>query len=115
MDTKAFGERLSEFMRLKGLGSAELARASGYTQRYINALRSGSSQYPRLNAAVALAEALGVSLDQLAGLLSSEEPYLAPDEEELLRFFRPLSPVLREEAVRVMRALFRAQMTLEAK
>lgn len=85
-----FRELLGRAMGLQGLKSKELAHKSGVSQRYINALLKGERNSPTIRVAAALARALSVSLDWLAGMPKQNPGQLDPDEAELLKLYRSL-------------------------
>lgn len=65
MDSQAFGHRLRILMADKHMGSSELAERSGISRQMVsNYLDNGA--IPSLSIACNLAEALGVSVDDLA-------------------------------------------------
>jgi transcriptional regulator with XRE-family HTH domain len=92
-----FGERLGELMRLYDVTAKELARKSGVSVRYINALRAGKHS-PTLDKAIKLARVLGVTLHDLAGLPpAGDARQLSGLEVALLNAYRTLP----DEAQRV--------------
>lgn len=65
MDSKAFGHRLRILMADRHMTTVELARRSGITRQMVsNYLNDGA--IPNLKIACDMAEALGVSVDDLA-------------------------------------------------
>lgn len=62
---KAFKIWLKDQLQSKGLSVSGLSRASGISRATINDLMSGESELPRTSTLMALAEALGVSVDFL--------------------------------------------------
>jgi transcriptional regulator with XRE-family HTH domain len=68
-DETHFGEVIRRLRQEAGLSQAGLAAAAGVHQRQINRYESGEQQ-PALNVAHRLAVALGVTLDELAGVPS---------------------------------------------
>src|SRR3954451_19675060 len=64
-----FGDVIRRLRQETGLSQAGLAAAAGVHQRQINRYESGEQQ-PALNVAHRLAVALGVTLDELAGVPS---------------------------------------------
>jgi len=61
-----FAATVSDRRRASGLTQAQLAERSGVSLRQVAAYERGES-LPRFDAAVAIAHALGVSVDELAG------------------------------------------------
>jgi len=100
-----FGERLDELMRLYDVTAKDLARKSGVSQRYINALRAGEHGSPTVEKAIRLARALGVTLHDLAGLApSGNAEQLSGLEVALLNIFRTLpDEAQRVRAVEMLR------------
>src|SRR4051812_13356706 len=68
-DQRHFGDVMRRLRQEAGLSQAGLAAAAGVHQRQINRYESGDQQ-PALNVAHRLAVALGVTLDELAGVPS---------------------------------------------
>src|SRR3954465_13930002 len=68
-DQGHFGDVMRRLRQEAGLSQAGLAAAAGVHQRQINRYESGDQQ-PALNVAHRLAVALGVTLDELAGVPS---------------------------------------------
>src|SRR3954452_24800888 len=64
-----FGEKMPRLRQEGGLSQAGLAAAAGVHARQINRYESGEQQ-PALGVAHRLAQALGVTLDELAGVPS---------------------------------------------
>lgn len=60
-------ERIQYVMEQRGITQADLARKTGMTTSNIAYIVNGKTQDPRLASVLAIAEALGVSLDYLAG------------------------------------------------
>jgi transcriptional regulator with XRE-family HTH domain len=65
--TQRFGERLAAWRRAAGYTQTELADEIGTTQRML-AYYEGQSDYPPVHLLPALAQALGVSTDELLGV-----------------------------------------------
>lgn len=83
--------RLKELREGKGLSLQDVADLSGASKAHIWDIERGKSQNPTINTAVAIATALGVSLDYLTGL-SSVQPALHP---EALRIATEINALLR--------------------
>jgi transcriptional regulator with XRE-family HTH domain len=62
-----FGDRLRQLRELAGLSQRELARRANIPQPVISDVESGRQKSVSLDAASRLADALGVTLDLLAG------------------------------------------------
>ena len=61
----AFGRRVKELREARGLSQQALAMAAGLSISVVAQLEQGLRADPRLSTAVALASALGVSMDEL--------------------------------------------------
>lgn len=68
-----FGEMLLKLMKEKGISQAELARRSGMSKQSITELVKGRSKEPTFSKAKALADALGVTLEEMAGMVFEDE------------------------------------------
>jgi transcriptional regulator with XRE-family HTH domain len=66
-----FGARLLALRKARGLSQVQLAERTGISQRAISSYETQVS-YPPIPALPALAQALGVSLDELFGLKASK-------------------------------------------
>jgi transcriptional regulator with XRE-family HTH domain len=62
-----FGERLRQLREVAGLSQNELARRAKVPQPVISAVEGGMQDTVTLDTAARLADALGVTLDLLAG------------------------------------------------
>ena len=89
MKTHVFGQRLDQVLTSRQLTQGQLSTYSGVGQSHISQIIRGLKT-PRLDVAMALARALDVSLDWLAGLPPREPGVLQPDEEELVKAYRAL-------------------------
>lgn len=61
-------ERIYYVMNLEDVTQADLARATGLSTAVVSQIVSGKTKDPRLTNVMAIAKALGVSLDYLAGV-----------------------------------------------
>lgn len=75
-----FGQRLAAIRKAKGFTQVQLANATGTTQRAISYYETEAG-YPPMPAVVALAQALGVSADELMGLKEPQTDLLQDDPE----------------------------------
>lgn len=66
-------EVLRAHMDKNGIAPAEFARRCGVSRQYLNGLLNGSTQVMRLDKAVGIARAMGVSLDELARTLYGDK------------------------------------------
>ena len=106
MNETSFGARLDQAMNIRDLEPKELAHKSGVSLRYIHALLSGERESPTTKKAIALARALDVSLDWLAGLPPRTPSELTPYEDEMLTEFRALgSDEARRHILTVIKSL----------
>lgn len=84
--------RLKEAKRVSGMTNDDLAEASGVSRGTIYKIMSGDTQEPKLPALMAIAHALGVSVDYLIyGRTSADIPaedVLTDDERTILRLLR---------------------------
>lgn len=68
-----FGEMLLKLMNEKGISQAELARRSGVSKQSITELVKGRSKEPTFSKAKAIADALGVSLEEMARMVFEDD------------------------------------------
>lgn len=90
MKLHGFGQRISSALEFREWTQGQLSLRSGVGQSHISQILR-ERKMPRLDIAAALARALDVSLDWLAGLPERHPEALAPDEAELLRLYRQLN------------------------
>ena len=95
-----FKDSLSRILNNRGMSQADLCRISGVATSAMSRYLSGDSD-PSLSKAIAMADALQISLDELAG---REAPKRAI-ERELLTHFRNLSDEGQEVAVNTVHGL----------
>jgi transcriptional regulator with XRE-family HTH domain len=88
-------ERLIHFRLKAGLNQSELAREARLTPAAISMLEGNPNRDPTLYAAKAIAKALGVSIDALAGN-ESENVQLAKLAQENGRLKRKLDKIKKE-------------------
>lgn len=69
-----FGDRLRKMREAKGLQQVELSRMAGMNDSYVHQLETGRMEKPGSKAAMRLAKALNISLDELLGAV--EAPYI---------------------------------------
>lgn len=67
-----FGEVVELYLEEKGINQAELAQRSGLNRQTINAIVVGDSNNPTLNNAVAIADALGVSIQEMVDRMKED-------------------------------------------
>ena len=85
----SFSERVKLVKKEKGITNEALSLASGIPTGTLGKLLSGFTEEPKLSTAIALADALGCSLEFLA-LGKEERPALSEAEETRLEKFRAL-------------------------
>ena len=83
----SFIDNVKKIKHESGMTAAELCSVSGVPLGTLNKLLSGAIEEPRLSVAVALAQALGCSLDELCDNRRAVD-CLSRDEEKLLDDFR---------------------------
>jgi transcriptional regulator with XRE-family HTH domain len=106
-----FGTRLAALRKARGFTQVQLAEAIGTTQRAISYYETEAG-YPPMPAVAALAQALGVSTDELMGL---EQPQadLLQDDPETRRLWKKFQQV-RELPEKDQRAVIRLVNSLAA-
>lgn len=95
-----FCDSLKRILREQGLKQADLCRMSGVPTSAMSNYVSGN-KVPNLTTAILIADALAISLDELAG----REPPKRVIERELLTQFRELSDEGQEIAVNTVSGL----------
>ena len=68
-----FGERVAKERKKRGWTQQELAAQAHVTYETINRIENGKHAEPRIYVAVALAKALGVTVDYLVGMYEEEK------------------------------------------
>ena len=86
---KGMGARIQMALELKGFSQGQLAHKSGVNQSHISMILAGKRS-PGTDKLIAIAQALDVSLDWIAGLPPRTPGQLTPDEDELLAAYRAL-------------------------
>ena len=82
-----FRLRLRAEMEAQGYNPASLSTAANMNRRAVTDLLEGRAQSPKLSTAFALAQALGLGLDQLIG--EAPQVSIAPTMLELLSQYAP--------------------------
>lgn len=67
-------DRIERAMKARGMKQADLCRMTGMSSSKVSQLLKGTTYDPRLSTAIALSNALDVSLDYLAGLTDDPAP-----------------------------------------
>lgn len=92
----SFGERVQVEMEKSGLRPSDLCRRSGLKSGHVSPYLNGKTDRdPRLSTAVAIADALDVSLDYLAGRTDNPSGF-TPEELEGLRIDAETRALLRD-------------------
>ena len=73
-----FGERLARAREKHGWTQRELAERAGIRYETISRIENGKHAEPRVYVAVALAKALGTTVDYLVGMYEDDESELLP-------------------------------------
>ncbi|MGI6376461.1 MAG: helix-turn-helix domain-containing protein [Anaerolineae bacterium] len=95
-------------MRTRDWTQGQLALFSGVRQPHISQIIRGERR-PRIDIAIALADALDVSLDWLAGRDRKHQPALTPEEQELLRVFRQFDEAEQSLALDLIQTLVKSR------
>lgn len=69
-----FGEVVQLYLKELGITQTELAKRAGYNKQTINALIKERDRSPTLNTAADIANALGVSLQEMVDRMEGEVP-----------------------------------------
>ena len=97
-----FHECLVKIMEEKGINQAQLCKLSGIATSAMSHYVRGETE-PSFTKVIAIAKALNVSVDDLAG---KPKPFaaLSPDERELVRLCRSMSQDDRETLLKTARS-----------
>jgi transcriptional regulator with XRE-family HTH domain len=101
-----FGERLRTLRKARGLTQVQLASAANTTQRAISYYENEPG-YPPVPAVIALADALGVSTDELLGAKASqrERNIMSPETRRLWRKFQQFETLPEKDQRAVIRLI----------
>ena len=91
-----FNLRLQEAMDARGLKQVDLSRLTGLSTAQINHLVSGRTKDPKIKTFLLIADALGVSLDYLAGRTDVPAFKISADESEIVECYRLSTPERRQ-------------------
>lgn len=86
--------RIKQVKKAANMTNEELSKSSGIPFGTINKILSGDTQEPKLPALMAIASALGTSVDYLvygANNVTSGTQKITPDEDELLKNFKAIN------------------------
>ncbi|MBQ9429464.1 MAG: helix-turn-helix transcriptional regulator, partial [Clostridia bacterium] len=84
-----FADRVKQIKKEKGVTSEYLSSQSGIPTGTLTKLLSGFTEEPKLSSAIAIAKALGCSLEYLA-TGKPDAPDVSPEEIDLLEKYRAL-------------------------
>src|SRR5262249_54169257 len=93
MQGLSFGERLALIRRRRGLTQTELAARLGCSQTDIHRMETGVVQDPHMSRLMALAQALGISMDWLAGFKDDDLAIPPPETPAKRSRSRKAAPV----------------------
>lgn len=88
----SFGKRLNQILLDRGMSPAALSKILGWNTGVISQYLNKPDRDPRLSTAIKIADALGVSLDYLAGRKESPTVRMSRDESALLDNYRAAPP-----------------------
>lgn len=108
-----YRERLLNALELREWSQGKLAALSGVSRSHISMFLSGDRREMGFSKVAALARALDVSLDWLAGMPKRNPGELEPDEKELVRLYRTLPPDGQELMFTTMRVAARIRTRSE--
>jgi len=80
--SETLAERIQKAMDERGVTQADLARMTGMTTSNMAYIVNGKTKDPRLSSVMLIAEALGVSLNYLAGYVPYSVVKLEDGEDE---------------------------------
>lgn len=103
-------EKLNERKKALGIKTEELSKLSGVPMGTLNKILSGQSKKPTLESVMAIAHALGCSVDELSdGYAKTRPDALTSTEADLITRFRLLQPDDQAAILRIVRAASQAQ------
>ena len=86
-----FTDALNEAMKAKGLRQKDICKLTGFNSAQVSMLCTGKTKDPTISTAVALAKALGVSLDYLAGNETEDYLILTDREKHLVKQYQNMN------------------------
>jgi len=101
-----FARNLRHALAIKNWSQGQPAHKAKVSQGHISMILR-QERGPSITIALALARALGVSLDWLAGLSKQNPKELEPDEQELLKLYDSLSDDGKAATLDTLRVLIR--------
>ena len=101
-----FGERLRTLRKARSLTQVQLAKAANTTQRAISYYENEPG-YPPVPAVIALADALGVSTDELLGAKAPkrERSVMSPETRRLWKKFQQFETLPEKDQRAVIRLI----------
>ena len=102
----SFGQRLKDIRSLSGMTQEELASKIGVQKQHISRYENDRCE-PNIRTAKRIADALGVSLEELSKgtIVQSSSLALSEDETELLSFYRSMNEPGRRAALAMVKGL----------
>lgn len=104
-----FGARLAELRQGRGMTQVQLAQAADTTQRAISYYENEAG-HPPVDAIIRLADALGVSSDELLGMCNGKHRTVkkeqeAPEDNRLWKKFRQVAQLPEKDQRAVIRLI----------
>ncbi len=104
-----FGARLAQLRQERGITQVQLAQAAGTTQRAISYYENEAG-YPPVDAIIRLADALGVSADELLGVRNGKHRTVKkeqqdPQDKRLWKKFRQVASLPEKDQRTVIRLI----------
>ena len=108
-DSTGFGVRLAQLRQERGITQVQLAEAAGTTQRAISYYENEAG-YPPVDAIIRLADALGVSADELLGVRNGKHCIVKkeqqdPQDKRLWKKFRQVASLPEKDQRAVIRLI----------
>lgn len=98
-----FRDRVAAAMAAKDMNQAALCRATGMGSSKVSQILTGKTKDPRIGAVLAIADALDVSIDYLAGLTDEMNPRGNKEEKEVIDSYRASKPEVKKLVVLAMK------------
>lgn len=96
----SFGKRLNQILLDRDMTPAELSRMLGWNTGVLSQYLNNPKRDPRLSTAIKIADALGVSLDYLAGRESPppQPAYADPRQRRMNEAYDQMSDLMKDAA-----------------